>query len=427
MCYNNSIINKNNLMKKLILTTKVIFFGVAFCLFFLFPFAGQAQSLGQKLTGRILLDVEGNGEAWYVWPENNKRYYLGRPNDAFSVMRELGLGIKEIDFEKIAEEGMPVDGDLELTKKLSGRIILQVEKNGEAWYINPVDLKKYYLGRPEDAFEIMRELSLGISKSDLSLVHKNGFNENINKYSKYEYNKKISTKSGDYYVDIIEIDLRNPKLKIITDTADNYNCKTNCQAKSLGDFVFDHNGFAGINGSYFDTSEAKKNYYFAPVYNTKEGKMINEDQLKYWTTGPIMAFDENNKFYYFKDSRDFKSVADFEKKYNTKLQAAIGNKPRLIEEKLNVLIDWELDDKQTNFKTIRNAFAYKNEGYGKETFYLVIARDATVPDLGDVMKAMEVDYALNMDGGYSTALIYNGEYVIEPGRDIPNAIIFSER
>jgi hypothetical protein len=23
-------------------------------------------------------------------PKNNKRYYLGRPNDAFAVMRELG-------------------------------------------------------------------------------------------------------------------------------------------------------------------------------------------------------------------------------------------------------------------------------------------------------------------------------------------------
>ena len=36
-----------------------------------------------------------------------------------------------------------------------GRIVLQVENNGEAWYINPADLKRYYLGRPQDAFDIM--------------------------------------------------------------------------------------------------------------------------------------------------------------------------------------------------------------------------------------------------------------------------------
>lgn len=115
-------------------------------IFFIFAgFNANAQTLGQKLSGRILIDTERNGEAWYIYPDNLKRYYLGRPDDAFRIMRELGLGIAEIDFQRLAQEGMPVDGDLELAKKLSGKIILQVEKNGEAWYINPVDLKKYYL------------------------------------------------------------------------------------------------------------------------------------------------------------------------------------------------------------------------------------------------------------------------------------------
>ncbi|MCU0680085.1 MAG: phosphodiester glycosidase family protein, partial [Planctomycetes bacterium] len=57
--------------------------------------------------------------------------------------------------------------------------------------------------------------------------------------------------------------------------------------------------------------------------------------------------------------------------------------------------------------------------------YLVIARQATVSDLADVMKAMQVDYAINLDGGYSSALIYNDEYMVGPGRNIPNAIIFT--
>ena len=43
------------------------------------------------------------------------------------------------------------------------------------------------------------------------------------------------------------------------------------------------------------------------------------------------------------------------------------------------------------------------------------------------MKAMQVKYALNLDGGYSSALIYNDEYMIGPGRDVPNAIVFSEK
>jgi len=387
------------------------------------PFTAQAVNLGSSLSGKILLSVEENGEAWYVYPQNKKRYYLGRPDDAFHVMRELGLGISQMNFQKIAQAGMPIDGDLELAKSLAGQIVLQVEKNGEAWYINPDDLKKYYLGRPKDAFRVMRELGLGISRENLARVHKTGMDESIDRFSSYEH-KKITTKKNETYsIDVVEIDLANPNLKIITDTADLKDCDSNCSARTLADFVFENNAFAGINGTYFESyNSAKRNYYYYPVYNSEEGVLINEDQLKYWTTGPIMAFDKNNKFYYFKDSREFKSLEYFEETYDTKLQAAIGNRPRLIEKGMNLLIEWDIDDKQRNLKAARNALAYKDD-----KLYLVVAWNTTVPDLADIMQAMEVEYALNLDGGYSTALFYNDEYMVGPGRDVPNVLLFGER
>ncbi|MFH1427607.1 MAG: phosphodiester glycosidase family protein [Patescibacteria group bacterium] len=403
---------------KLIITT---------LLFLLLPLISQAVNLGEKLSGQILLNVEGYGEAWYVYPEDNKRYYLGRPADAFKVMRELGLGITELDFQKIAQADMPVSGDLELAKKLAGKIILQVEKNGEAWYIYPKDFKKYYLGRPDDAFRIMRELSLGITRENLAQVHKPGYDESINQYSKYEH-KNIITKTGNFTVDIVTIDLTNPNLKIVTAGIEPYPNPASSigafGAQSLAKFVIKSDGFAGINGTYFCSSAGcgAQNYYFYPVYDSRSKELINKDQLKYWTTGPIMAWDENNKFYYFKDSREFIGLENFEKKYGTKLQAAIGNKPRLIENKMNLLIEWDIDDKQKNTKALRNAIAYKNN-----EIYLVIAYSATVPDLADIMQEMEVEYALNLDGGNSAALWYNDEYMVGPGRDIPNVIVFSER
>jgi len=36
--------------------------------------------------GRILLSVQGNNEAWYVNPKDNKRYFLGRPADAVKAL-----------------------------------------------------------------------------------------------------------------------------------------------------------------------------------------------------------------------------------------------------------------------------------------------------------------------------------------------------
>lgn len=403
----------------------ILLFLLIFCYFPLFK---VSASVASNLSGRILLDVERNGEAWYVYPENNKRYYLGRPQDAFKVMRELGLGINELDFQKIASAGMEVEGDLVLTKKLSGKIILQVEKNGEAWYVEPLSLKKYYLGRPDDAFAIMRELGLGINKKDLSYINKNIFNESLNMYSSYEFKTAVNVAGDDFFVDVVKIDLNNPDLKIITDTANSEDCLGICKAKPLIDYVLENKAFAGINGTYFDTSKAKLNYYFFPVYNSRLKTFINTDQLKYPSTGPIMAFDENNKFYYFKDSRDFAGLNQFESKHGVKLQAAIGNKPRLVEDGKNLLIDWELDSNQANVKTIRTALAYK-EGASpndKGTVYLVVARKSTVVDLAEILKSMSVNYAVNLDGGYSTALYYNDEHMVGPGRNIPNVILFAQ-
>lgn len=114
-------------------------------------------SLANSLSGLILLKVESNGEAWYVYPGNNERYFLGRPEDAFQIMRELGLGTKH-DF---------IENNTVFPEFVSGKILLDIEQNGEAYYIYPKDRKAYYLGRPEDAFEIMRELGLGVANNDI--------------------------------------------------------------------------------------------------------------------------------------------------------------------------------------------------------------------------------------------------------------------
>ena len=125
-------------------------------------FSVNAEDLGNRLSGKILLQVESEGQAWYIEPTTQERAFLGRPDDAFRIMRELGLGIKHIELEKYLNSEFP--------DKLSGKIMLDVEANGEAYYISPDDLKGYYLGRPNDAFGIMREMGLGITNNDLEKV-----------------------------------------------------------------------------------------------------------------------------------------------------------------------------------------------------------------------------------------------------------------
>ncbi|MFH1564678.1 MAG: hypothetical protein ABIC82_02390 [bacterium] len=120
------------------------------------------KKLSKRVKGNILLQVEKKGEGWYVNPDNEKKYYLGRPSDAFSVMRNLGLGIKHSELENYLNSKFP--------SRLSGKILLDVEQHGEAYYVNPKNLKGYFLNRPADAFKVMRELGLGITNSDIRKI-----------------------------------------------------------------------------------------------------------------------------------------------------------------------------------------------------------------------------------------------------------------
>ncbi len=201
--------------------TKIIIIFTALVLFWVVSPVNALLDYGKILSGRILLQVQSHGEAWYVNPTEQKKYYMGRPQDAFNLMKKFGVGITDRDLEKIPigliasssiydTDGDGLSDDLEkaigtdLTKTDTdndgyddkseiqgnynplgqgrinadnnsinnnlGKIFIQVEKQGQAWYLNPTDKKRYFLNRPTDAFDIMRKLGLGITDYDLSQI-----------------------------------------------------------------------------------------------------------------------------------------------------------------------------------------------------------------------------------------------------------------
>lgn len=128
----------------------------------------------QKLKGKIILKTEDDGRAYYISPDKQEMYYLGRPADAFRVMREQGIGITNNDLNKILISGEKNNKDIILSfaKNNSGKIFIQTQNNGEAWYVDTLNNSRHYLGRPADAFQIMRFLSLGISNFDFDNFYK---------------------------------------------------------------------------------------------------------------------------------------------------------------------------------------------------------------------------------------------------------------
>ena len=74
-------------------------------------------------------------------------------------MKSLALGVSNTTFNTFHNNTAP--------KRLAGRILIKPQDSGKAYYISPLTLKLYYLGRPADAFSLMRTLGLGISNSNL--------------------------------------------------------------------------------------------------------------------------------------------------------------------------------------------------------------------------------------------------------------------
>lgn len=175
--------------------------------------------LAKRLSGKILLAVEDGGKAYYVDPKSLQKYYLADGNAAYNALRKFGIGITNANLNKvpvgIEDRVLGVDSDNDglddktevalgtnpnkadtdgdgykdgeevksgynpkgagksntnsaYAKGLEGKIFLQVEGNGEAWYV--YGGKRYYLADGEAAYKIMKFLSLGITNSDLSQI-----------------------------------------------------------------------------------------------------------------------------------------------------------------------------------------------------------------------------------------------------------------
>lgn len=201
-------------------------------------------SLYSNLKGKIIINVDSNGEAYYIHPQKQEMHFLSRPVVAFYVMREQGIGITNRDLEKIpvADSYCPIYSqncnkpyahNSQFANQQKGKIFIQVEENGEAWYINPVNSKRYYLGRPIDAFNVMRNLGLGISD--------NNFNGLMGKKSNQKLLEELMSKNND-----------NSNYKVFSITK---NHDSNNTAVLYGLDGYKPNGiFININGELHDES-----------------------------------------------------------------------------------------------------------------------------------------------------------------------------
>lgn len=220
--------------------------------------------------------------------------------------------------------------------------------------------------------------------------------------------QKVTSDVGEFVVSIVSADLGSTR--VIVDTASDSDCSNNCPVLSLGDYVARSGAFAGINGAYFCPAEypscaGKTNTYDTLLMN-KNKVYFNSENNKY-STVPAAIFGSG-----------FVRVVGASQEWgrDTGIDSMIANQPLLLSGG-NITFGGDGDPK----KGSRGSRSFV--GSKGSTVYIGVVYNATVAEVAHVLKTMELENALNLDSGGSTAL-WSGGYKAGPGRNIPNAILF---
>lgn len=219
----------------------------------------------------------------------------------------------------------------------------------------------------------------------------------------------VKSKNGTFLVDIIAGNLNNTK--VIVDTASDSDCSNGCPTYSLATYVSRTGAYAGINGTYFcpiDYSQCagKTNSFDTLLMNRSKYYFNSLNNI--FSTVPIAVFKDNwSRFmaYTYEWGRD------------TSVDAVVAMQPLLV---LNGKVQFvNSSDPKHNSKGPRAFLA----GEGNMA-YIGFVYNANMSDSAQVLYSLGIDNAINLDEGGSSALWYQGRYLLGPGRSVPNVVLF---
>lgn len=225
----------------------------------------------------------------------------------------------------------------------------------------------------------------------------------------YSYNT-VNANGRSFGVYLVKLPMSQYRIRTVS--ASGENCSDNCPTKTLAQYVQESNGVAGMNGTYFcppdySNCSGKVNTFDYAFFDSNTDRWINSDARSWGDTG--MFTFRGNSIDFYHESSDFGGGS---------VDGAISNYPSLIKDGEVDIKESTLTSFQKDIRGTRGVLAV-----GGENIYLALVTNATVPDAAEVMKALGVKHALNLDGGGSSAMYINGGYVVGPGRSLPNAVV----
>jgi len=226
--------------------------------------------------------------------------------------------------------------------------------------------------------------------------------------SNITYDKK---KVRDRYVDLVYINLNSPKIKVTPAlTAGFSDAKKKYPLQSFTKFVEYYKPTAAINGTYFDTHTHK------PV-----GTIVIERELvNNGSTGIAVCIDKDNQVTFHHLSGKLGSNIDW-----SPFESVICSGPSLITEG-----EVELNPRGEGFKDPAVYNSNRRSAIGltpyNKLLFVTVKSKVTLKKLSFIMKDLGCIYAVNLDGGTSSALYYRGTHITKTSRKMSNVILVYE-
>ncbi len=205
-------------------------------------------------------------------------------------------------------------------------------------------------------------------------------------------------------------------IRMVTDSASDSDCTNNCPVLPLDVYATRNGGVAAINGMYFCPADYpacadKINTFDTLFFNSRTKTYMNSANNVY-SNIPFVGMNADHSVVFVGSSSAWGR--------DTSIIGGTAGNPMLMQGSNYAVNEAILDDKQRSVKSNRGAIALEGD-----MLYLCITQGATVPDSGKVYQTLGADYAINIDGGGSSALWVQGSYKYGPGRQIPTAIILA--
>ncbi len=158
------------------------------------------EAHAKKFSGRIFIAVERNGELWYVYPKDGRRYYISGPDDAWIAVNALGIGISDRSLAQIPQENSYGEvGPIE--EKIFELVNSERKKAGRSGLILDRDLSAVAREHSDDLASENIELTNPGKRCDYPLIHHEGFEFGLFQNERlYERGIKYFSRSGENIV-----------------------------------------------------------------------------------------------------------------------------------------------------------------------------------------------------------------------------------